>query len=164
MASDKYQNVYLEKHKATHNALTIDIITDMHITFKCSLDFSHQDDLDEHSLAVHGVAPSNLKALAVIKQPFSLDSALHIEQTSPEEQDKILNGWFTRTVARGVVIKSTNKDNSDLNNSRSNEFLKELEKATTKTFYSRFTMELRTTLNGANLTYAFSARQHSMQL
>ena len=97
-----------------------------------------------------------------MKQPFSLDPALHIEQTSPEEQDKILNGWFTRTVVRGVVIKNTNKDNSDLNESRSNEFLKEVEKSTRKTFYPRFIMELRTVLKGAHLDYAFPAKWHQI--
>ena len=73
MASDKHQNVYLDIHKATHNALTINMITDIHITFKCSLELAHQDDLDEHSLTVHGIIPAHLKALPVIeidtKQP-----------------------------------------------------------------------------------------------
>ena len=167
MASDRYRIAYLDKHKPTHNALTIDMIGDINITFKCSLELAHQEDVDEHSLAVHGIAPHHLKALTVIdidtKQPFNLDSALHIEQTSPEEQDKILNGWFTRTVARGVVIKSINKDNSDLNESRSNEFLKEVEKSTTKTFNSRFMMELRTILKGAHLEYAFPAKWHQIE-
>ena len=113
MESDKYLNIYLAKHQATYNTLTEEMIT---------------DDLDEHSRLVHGIMPINLKALPIIevdtKQPISLYSALHIEQTSPQEQDKILNGIYTRPVARGVVIKSTNMANSDLNDTRSNEFLK----------------------------------------
>ena len=91
MASDKYQDMYLAKHQATHNALTMDMVTDMRFTFKCSLELAHQDDLDEHSVLAHGIIPVNLKALPVIeidtKQPFSLDSVLHIEQTNPQEQD-----------------------------------------------------------------------------
>ena len=166
-ASDRHQTAYLDKHKPTHQALTLDMITDMYFTFKCSLELAHQEDLDEHAEAVHGIIPANLTALTTIeidtKQPFSLDPALHIEQTSPEEQDKILNGWFTRTVGRGVVIKSTNKDNSDLNESRSNEFLREVEKSTTKTFNSRFVMELRTVLKGAHLNYAFPAKWHQIE-
>ena len=67
MASDRHQNAYLDKHKSTHQALTIDMITEMYFTFKCSLELAHQEDLDEHSGAVYGIIPANLKALTIIK-------------------------------------------------------------------------------------------------
>ena len=106
------------------------------------MEVTHQDEYDENTDLVHRITPANLEALSTIevdtKQAFHLDPALHIEHMSPDEQDKILNGWFTRTVGRGVIKKSTNKSNSDLNESRSTEFLKEVEASTTKTFYPKF--------------------------
>ena len=39
----------------------------MYFTFKCSLELTHQEDLDEHAEAVHGIIPANLTALTTIE-------------------------------------------------------------------------------------------------
>ena len=61
-------------------------------------------------------------------------------------------------MGRGIVKKSTSKNNSDLNENRSSEFLAEVEKATSKSYYPRFKMKLRGELGGINIGYAFTAK------
>ena len=121
LASNVHQTAYLNKRKVAHQALTMDMIADLYITFKCNHEVIHQDEYDEHTELVHGIIPSKLRALNTIeidtKQVF-------IEHVSLDEQDKILSGWFTRSVGRGVIKKNTNKANSDLNESRRTEFPK----------------------------------------
>ena len=113
IASNVHQTAYWNKRKVAQPTLTMDMIADLYITFKCNMEVTHQDEYDEHTELVHGITPENLKALSTIevdtKQAFHLQPALHIEHTSSDEQDKILNGWFTRTVGRGVIKKAQTK-------------------------------------------------------
>ena len=139
-ASIEHQTSYYNKHKGANTTLTM--------AFKCNLKMFQQDDVDEHTELVHGItSPNLLRALNTIeidaKLPFHLEPALDIEQVGPDEQGKILDGWFTRCMGRGVVTKSSSKNNCDLNENRSTEFLKEVENSTSKTYYPKFQMKLR---------------------
>ena len=103
------------------------------IAFKCNEELFQQEDVDEHTRATHGITTLNrLKPLHIIeidsKIPFVLNQALDIEQVGPDERGNIFHGFFTRCVARGIVKKSTSKNNADLNENRSSEFMAELKK------------------------------------
>ena len=63
-----------------------------------------------------------------------------------------------RCVARGVVKKSTSKNNADLNENRSSEFMAELKKATSTTYFPRFLMKLRAELGGIPIDHSFMAK------
>ena len=131
-------------------------------TFKCNEELFHQDDMNDHSLNTHGVSsPNNLKPLSTIevhtKIPFVFNSAHDIEHVGPDKREQIIHGIFTCCVARGVIKKSTSKNTSDLNENRSSEFMTELNKATSTTYFPRYEMKLREELGGINIEDSFTA-------
>ena len=61
-------------------------------------------------------------------------------------------------MGRGIVAKNSSKNTSDLNENRHSEFLKEVQKSTTKSYFSRFQIKLRGQLGGININHAFTAK------
>ena len=57
-----------------------------------------------------------------------------------------------------MLTKSTSKDAADLNENRSYEFLTELKKATSATYFPRFEMKLKAELGGISIEGSFTAK------
>ena len=74
------------------------------------------------------------------KIPFNLPSLLDIELVGPDKRTQVINSIHTRSVARGVINKTSNKNTADLRDSRSKEFMIELDKSSPKTYFARFKM------------------------
>ena len=128
--SPDYTTAFFNKHTAANPRLTMAMIDTVFTTFKCNEELFHQDDVDEHVMNTHGISsPNVLKPLSTIevdtKIPFVLNSAHDIEQVGSDRREQIFHEIFTRSVARGVITKSTSKDAADLNENRSYEFLTE---------------------------------------
>ena len=131
------------------------------IVLKCNIEITNQDEYNERCCSIHGIIPAHLKRQHSIKVDskivFKLDPALNIEHVGPDEQNNILNGWYNRSLGRGVFTSNSNKANADLNEDRSTEFLKEVEASTSKTFFPKFKIKLRAIV-GVDLEYAFTAK------
>ena len=97
------------------------------------------------------------------KVAFKLEPALDIENVGPDEHSSILHGCFTKSVGTTVLSKTSNKANADLNEDRSAEFLKEVEASTSKVFFPKFKIKLRTLLGGTDLDHAFTAKWHQIE-
>ena len=85
----------------------------------------------------HGIAsPDSLKAAHKIevdsKLTYNLPSALDIELVGPAKRAQIIHSIYTRSVSRGVLNSTTNKNTADLNKNRSKDFMVELEKSPPK--------------------------------
>ena len=121
-----------------------------------------QDEYNEHCRMVHGIIPAHLKRQQTIKidskLPFKLEAALDIENVGPDEHSSILHGCFTKSVGTTVLSKTSNKANADLNEDRSVEFLKEVEASTSKVFFPKFKIKLRSLLDGTDVDHAFAAK------
>ena len=70
LVSNGHQTAYLNKRKVAHQALTMDMIADLYITFKCNHEVTHQDEYDEHTELVHGTTPAKLRALKTSFSPL----------------------------------------------------------------------------------------------
>ena len=71
----------------------------------------------------------------------------------------ILQDWFNKAIASGLVAKSSNINSSDIQENRSKELLNEIIRVTEKSFNTRFKLELkkRPTVKG-DLDYAFTCK------
>ena len=148
-----YVTAYFNKHTAAQNLLTVAMIETLFINFKCNYEMVHQDEVDEHTEDVHGISSPNIlrkKSTLIVnaKIPFVLNPAHDIEQVGAERRAQIFHDVFTRCVSRDVFSKTTSKNAADLNEDRSVEFLAELKKATTTSYYPRFLMKFKTKLGG----------------
>ena len=128
-----YTTAFFNKHTGANPLLTMANIDTTFMSFKCNLEMFHQDDVDEHTMATHGISsPNTLKPRSTIevdaKIPFVLDSAHDIEQVGSDRRKQIFHDIFNRCVSRGVFSKTTSKNVADLNENRSVEFLAELKK------------------------------------
>ena len=85
---------------------------------------------------LHGIRTDELRAQQSVKVDpklvFKLDPALNIENLGTEEHKSILHAWYTKSVALAIVTRGTNKDDADMNEDRSKEFLTEVQKVTSK--------------------------------
>ena len=128
----------------------------------------HQDEVDEHTGNVHGIpSPNVLKKKSTVmvdaKIPFVLNPAHDIKQVGSDRRDQIFHDIFTRCMSRDVFSKTTSKNAANLNEDRSVEFLTELKKATTLSYYPRFMMKLKIKLGGINLDGAFTAKWEQVE-
>ena len=124
--------------------------------------------MDEHVRNTHGLSsPNVLKPKSTIevdaKNPFVLDSAHDIEQVGSDRREQIFHDIFTRCVSRGVFSKTTSKNAADLNENRSVEFLTELKKATSTSYYPRFEMKLKSELGGRSIEGSFTAKWEQVE-
>ena len=140
--------MYYNKHKRANPRLTNAMITISFSSFKCGLPMIEQDKIDEHINNVDGVeeGATSLKPIQEIdvdtKITFSLPSLLDIELVGPDKRIQVIHSIYTCCVSRGVINKTSNKNTADLRDSRSREFMIELDKSSPKTYFARFKMYL----------------------
>ena len=97
------------------------------------------------------------------KISFVLNPAHDIEQVGSDRREQIFHDIFTRCVSRDVFSKTSSKNYADLNEDRSVEYLAELKKATTASYYPRFIMKLKTELGGISLDGSFTSKWEQME-
>ena len=125
---------------------------------------TEQDKIDEHIKDVHGIeeGATSLKPLQQIevdtKLTFSLPSALDIELVGPDKRAQVVHSMYTRCVSRGIINKTSNKNTADLSESRSREFMIELEKNSTKTYFACFKMYLSVELEDIDINEDFTCK------
>lgn len=111
---------------------------------KCNLQLTDQDHVDEHYKIVHGLrggaaALIPFQEIEVNTQiPFTVPNLTTIEQVGPDKKSQMVTSFFIRCVARGVISNTTNRNESCLNESRSSEFMTELARSSSPTFFGRF--------------------------
>ena len=163
-ASDVYITKYFNKHKPTNQRLTKAMIEISFTSFKCDLPMMEQEEIDEHINNVHGVegGVTTLKPVQIIevdtKIAFTLPSLLEIELVGPDKRTTMINSVFTRSVARNIINKTSNKNTADLNLSRSKDFMTELGKSTPNTFFARFKMHLNELLKDEDINEDFTCK------
>ena len=84
---------------------------------------------------------------------------MQILSLGSREHEFNLQDWFNKSIASGLVIKSSNKNSSDIQENRSKEMLNEIIRVTENSFNTRFKLELqkRPTVKG-DLKYGFTCK------
>ena len=147
-ASDKYITMFFNRHTGANPLLTKAMITISYASFMCYEISGEQPAIDDHVETVHGLTDGveTLKENQVIqvdsKITFTLPSLLDIELLGPDMRKNKFANLYMICVARDVLKKSSNEANSDLNRSRSIEFMDELKKSCNITYFERFKMYL----------------------
>ena len=142
-------NKFLVKHKGANGNLTKAMITISYVTFKCNLQLTDQDHVNEHYRNVHGLGGGAATLIPFqeievdTKIPFTVPDLQTIEQVGPDKRAQIFSSFFNRCVARGVVSKTTNRNEFCLTESRSREFMTELARSSSPTYFGRFKMHLK---------------------
>ena len=135
-----YMELYFNKHKTANPALTRSHIKVKLSVFECGA--SKDDGYNEHCPFLHGIDINSLEKEEVIsvdpKKEFKLCDAKDIEKCSSAVHEVIITDWFNSSVGSTVVIKSSNRANSDLASDRSNDFMEEAGKPTSKQFFKKF--------------------------
>ena len=148
-ASDKYITKFFNHHTGANPKLTKAMITLSYASFMCYEISGEQPAIDDHIETVHGIVNGikTLKEHQVIqvdsKINFVLPSLLDIELLGPDMRKNKLDNMYMICVSRDVLKKSSNEANSDLNRSRSIEFMEELKKTCNTTYFERFKMHLK---------------------
>ena len=89
------------------------------------------------------------------KIAFTIPSLQEIEQVGPDKRVQIISSVYTRCVSRGIINKTSNKSASDLRDSRSKDFMTELERSSTKKYFARFKMHLSEALEDVDTNEDF---------
>ena len=148
-ASDKYKTKFYTHYIGRNPKLTGEMITLSFISFICYHQFGDQRAIDEHVEEIHGFTDgvtelSQKQTIEVdSKIAFNLPSLLDVELLGPDKRKNKFNEVYVACVARNIIKQNANEANSDLNKSRSAEFMNELKKSTTNTYYERFKMHLK---------------------
>ena len=148
-ATAKYKTKFFNHHSSQNPKLTDEMITIIFTSFMCCLPLGNQRAIDEHVEDIHGFTDGvdELKEDQRIqvdsKIAFTLPSLLDIELMGPEKRKNKFHEVYVICVARDILKKNSNEANSDLNRSRSVEFMSELKKSTSNTYYERFKMHLK---------------------
>ena len=142
-----YKDLYLAKYLTANTTLTHGMISQHFTSFKCDYEMEEEGIIDEHVRSVHNI--SGIEAMTPIqrievdtKVSFEIPDLLDLEVSGPDKRATKIDSLYTRCVARHVVTKTNNKSTSDLIACRSQEFLTELGKKCTITFFNRFKMYL----------------------
>ena len=158
-----YSNMYIANKKGTYENLTDkDVMEEFHV-MKCNWIVQDQTDYNDHCLVMHGIAPAEMRAEENISVnpalPFKLLDAMQILSLGSGDHDSILQDWFNKAIASGLVAKSSNKNSSDIQENRSKEMLNEIIRVTENSFNTRFKLELqkRPTVKG-DLKYGFTCK------
>ena len=166
--SKTYRNMYVETKKATYATLTADDVTEEFHVLKCNWAVADQVDYNDHCKVMHGIVPAKMRAEANISVnhslPFKLNSAMTILNLGTGDHSAILQDWYTKAVASGLVTKSSNKASSDIQEPRSKELLNDIIRVTEKNFNKKFEIELkkRPTVVG-DLDYAFTCKWEDIE-
>ena len=132
------------------------MITISFVIFKCNLTQVDQDSIDEYSQDVHGLGggANTLNPHQEIEVDTKI--ACQIEQNGSDKRAQIFNSVFRRCVSRGIISNTSNKSEYSLRNSRSGEFMTELARACSKTYFARFKMHLNEALTDADIDEDFN--------
>ena len=108
-----------------------------------------KDHVNEHYEDVHGLegGATALLPFQDIKVnttlPFAVPDLASIETVGHDKKTQIVTSFLIQCVARGVVNKTGNRNESCLNESRSREFMQDLARSSSPTFSGRFKMYLK---------------------
>ena len=163
-----YRNMYVETKKATFPGLTVDDVTEEFHVLKCNWAVADQVDYNDHCKVMHGIVPGKMRAETNISVnhslPFKLNSAMTILNLGTGDHSAILQDWYTKSVASGLVTKSSNKASSDIQEPRSKELLNEIIRVTEKQFNKRFVLELKKIpAVVGDLDYAFTCKWEDIE-
>jgi len=117
---------------------------------------------------MHGIVPGKMRAETNISVnhslPFKLNSAMTILNLGTGDHSAILQDWYTKAVASGLVTKTSNKASADIQESRSRELLDDIIRVTEKSFNKKFEIELkkRPSVVG-DLDYAFTCKWEDIE-
>ena len=148
-----FKDKFYQKHIGANANLTRDMITVTFVTFKCCLPLGTKDISDEHFDEVHGISggATDLLPFQEIEVnttiPFTVPDLTSIETVGPDKKAGIIRSLCVQSVARGVINKTSNRNGSCLNESRSRDFMQELARSSSPTFYGRFKMYLKEEAN-----------------
>ena len=148
-ASAKYKTKFFNHHSGQNPKLTEEMITISFTSFMCHLHLGNQRAIDEHVEDIHGFTngvdelKEDQRIQVDSKIAFTLPSLLDIELMGPDKRKSKFHEVYVICVARDILKKNSNEANSDLNRSRSVEFMGELKKSTSNTYYERFKMHLK---------------------
>ena len=148
-ATATFKESYYQKHIGTNATLTREMITVIFVTFKCNLQLIDTDHVTEHYSNVHGI-DGGASALIPHQEievnttlPFKVPDLTKIKEVGPYKKSQIITSFFTQCVARGVISKTGNRNESCLNESRSRESMEEVARSSSPTFFGRFRMYLK---------------------
>ena len=79
-----------------------------------------------------------------------------MELLGPEKRRALINSVYTRSVARNIINKTSNKNTADLNLSRSKDFMTDLDKSAPKPFFVRFKMHHNELLKDEDINEDFT--------
>ena len=158
-----YSKMYVANKNGTYAKLTEKDVWETFHVMKCNEIIDDQTDYNDHCQVMHGITPAEMKAedniTVIAALPLKLSDAMNILSLGTGDHDNILQDWFNKLVASGIVIKSTNKNSSDIQINRSKEMLTEMIRVTEGPFNTRLQLELqkRETVRG-DLKYGFSCK------
>ena len=108
-----------------------------------------EEHVAEHCKQIHGLDEgiTSLSPLQVIEvdknQAFTCPSLHKIEDFGPEQHKLLATSVYYNCIAKGIfTTTNNNRSTADLKPNRSQEFLEEVKKACSKTFYGRLNMHL----------------------
>ena len=127
-----------------------------------------QDEANEHYLSTHDIIPAKLNKKLAIKvdpnSPFLLSLAQNIESVSTDKHYSILHSCYTNGVASAILSSKGGKENADLFQEHSDDFLKEVKAATSQQFFPRFMMRIGGLLDATiDLEHAFTIKWSVME-
>ena len=169
VASSKiYNKMYVDTKKATFSTLTAEDVTEEFHVMKCNWIAEEQADYNDHCKAMHGIVPAKMRAEANISVnpslPFKLNDAMDILHLGSGDHSAIMQDWFTKAVASGLVTKSSNKASSDIQEARSKELLNEFIRVTEQKFSKKFELELKKLPSVVgDLDYAFTCKWEDIE-
>ena len=97
------------------------------------------------------------------KIAFTIPSLQEIEQVGPDKRVQIISSVYTRCVSIGIIDKSSNKSESSLRDSRSKDFMTELERSSTKKYFARFKMHLSEALEDVDINEDFKCKWKELE-
>ena len=133
-AAAKYITKFYNHYIGQNPKLTEEMITLCFTSFMCCQSLGDQRAINEHVEEIHGFTDGvdGLKEDQIIevdsKIAFTLPSLLDIELLGPDKRKSKFHEVYVTCVARDILKKNSNEANSDINRSRSVEFMNELKK------------------------------------
>lgn len=140
------------------------MINTSYIIFKCNLNLLDQDHVDEYYLAVHGLEGgaavfTQLEEMEVdTKIPFTVPDLQTIEKLGPVKRIQVFTSFYKQSVPRGVITKTTNRNESSLKESRSKEFMTELARSSSPKYFGCFKMHLKQAVEDEDIEESFHCK------
>ena len=170
--TSKFVDEFMAHHSTSSPGLQREHILVAFSIFQCGLQLIEEQQVDEHCRQIHGLTDgiNTLSPLQVITldkdQVFKCPSLQRMEDVGPEEREMLANSVYNMSVAKGVFqVVNNNKSKADLKRNRAQEFLEEVRKASSATYYGRFNMLLGQQLrkSGWNIAGDFTAKWQTVQ-